>query len=97
MDRHHRARSGPRALRPAPRPSPRRLLLKTHRDIAVRPLLRVWLAQVPVPRGARVDGDPVCLLKHYSAATSAAGRRAMRSTSSAGSRHSTPDAMKAPK
>ncbi|MGA9866036.1 MAG: hypothetical protein WBQ75_06300, partial [Acetobacteraceae bacterium] len=42
----------------------RRLLLKTRRDIAVQPLLRNWLAQVRVPRGARVDidVDPVSFL-----------------------------------
>lgn len=42
----------------------RRLLLKTRRDIAVQPLLRAWLAQVPVPRGSRVevDVDPVSFL-----------------------------------
>jgi len=42
----------------------RRLLLKTRRDIAVQPLLRDWLAQVRVPRGARVDidVDPVSFL-----------------------------------
>jgi primosomal protein N' (replication factor Y) len=42
----------------------RRLLLKTRRDIAVQPILRAWLASVPVPRGARVDVDvdPVSFL-----------------------------------
>lgn len=42
----------------------RRLLLKTRRDIAVQPLLRAWLAQVQVPRSARVDVDvdPVSFL-----------------------------------
>jgi primosomal protein N' (replication factor Y) len=42
----------------------RRLLLKTRRDVAVQPLLRVWLAKVPVPRGGRVevDVDPVSFL-----------------------------------
>jgi primosomal protein N' (replication factor Y) len=42
----------------------RRLLLKTRRDIAVQPILRTWLAQVPVPHGARVDVDvdPVSFL-----------------------------------
>jgi primosomal protein N' (replication factor Y) len=35
----------------------RRLLLKTRRDIAVQPLLRPWLSQISVPRGARVDVD----------------------------------------
>jgi primosomal protein N' (replication factor Y) len=39
----------------------RRLLLKTRRDIAVQPLLRAWLAQVPTARGVKVavDVDPV--------------------------------------
>ncbi|MBV9785956.1 MAG: primosomal protein N' [Acidisphaera sp.] len=42
----------------------RRLLLKTRRDMAVQPLLRSWLAQVPVMRGTRVDVDvdPVSFL-----------------------------------
>jgi primosomal protein N' (replication factor Y) len=42
----------------------RRLLLKTRRDIAVQPLLRAWLAKVPVRAGARVDVDvdPVSFL-----------------------------------
>ena len=42
----------------------RRLLLKTRRDIAVQPLLRAWLALVPVTRGVRVDVDvdPVSFL-----------------------------------
>jgi primosomal protein N' (replication factor Y) len=42
----------------------RRLLLKTRRDIAVQPLLRAWLAQVPVKGGVRVDidVDPVSFL-----------------------------------
>jgi primosomal protein N' (replication factor Y) (superfamily II helicase) len=42
----------------------RRLLLKTRRDIAPQPLLRAWLACVPVRRGARVevDVDPVSFL-----------------------------------
>lgn len=35
----------------------RRLLLKTRRDTAVQPILRVWLALVDIPRGARVDVD----------------------------------------
>jgi primosomal protein N' (replication factor Y) len=40
------------------------LLLKTRRDVAVQPILRSWLAKVPVPRGARVDVDvdPVSFL-----------------------------------
>jgi primosomal protein N' (replication factor Y) len=42
----------------------RRLLLKTRREIAVQPILRAWLAAVPVTRGARVDVDvdPVSFL-----------------------------------
>jgi len=42
----------------------RRLLLKTRREIAVQPLLREWLAKVPVRGGARVDVDvdPVSFL-----------------------------------
>ncbi len=35
----------------------RRLLLKTRRDIAVQPLLRHWLAQVPISGSVRVDVD----------------------------------------
>ena len=55
---------GVMVLGPAPAPLSilrgrhrRRLLLKTRRDIAVQPLLRAWLAKVPVPRGGRVDVD----------------------------------------
>jgi primosomal protein N' (replication factor Y) len=33
------------------------LLLKTRREVAVQPVLRAWLARVPVPRGARVEVD----------------------------------------
>lgn len=42
----------------------RRLLLKTRRDIAVQPLLRAWIAKVPVGRHGRivVDVDPVSFL-----------------------------------
>lgn len=42
----------------------RRLLLKTRRDIPVQPLLRDWLAAVPVRGSARVDVDvdPVSFL-----------------------------------
>jgi primosomal protein N' (replication factor Y) (superfamily II helicase) len=42
----------------------RRLLLKTRRDIAVQPILREWLAKVPVSRGGRieVDIDPLSFL-----------------------------------
>jgi len=62
---------GVMVLGPAPAPLAilrgrhrRRLLLKTRRDIAVQPLLRTWLAKVPVPRGGRVDVDvdPVSFL-----------------------------------
>jgi primosomal protein N' (replication factor Y) (superfamily II helicase) len=62
---------GVMVLGPAPAPLAilrgrhrRRLLLKTRRDIAVQPLLRSWLAKVPVPRGGRVDVDvdPVSFL-----------------------------------
>ena len=62
---------GVTVLGPAPAPLAilrgrhrRRLLLKTRRDIAVQPLLRAWLAQVPVPGTARVDVDvdPVSFL-----------------------------------
>jgi len=35
----------------------RRLLLKTRRDIAVQPLLRDWLAAVPLGGSVRVDVD----------------------------------------
>ena len=69
-------RAAPRAdgvvvLGPAPAPFAilrgrhrRRLLLKARRDVAVQPLLRAWLAQVPVARGVRVDVDvdPVSFL-----------------------------------
>ena len=42
----------------------RRLLLKTRRDVAVQPILREWLARVPVPSHVRVqvDVDPVGFL-----------------------------------
>jgi primosomal protein N' (replication factor Y) len=62
---------GVTVLGPAPAPLSilrgrhrRRLLLKTRRDVAVQPILRGWLAKVPVPRGARVDVDvdPVSFL-----------------------------------
>jgi primosomal protein N' (replication factor Y) len=55
---------GVEVLGPAPAPLSilrgrhrRRLLLKTRRDVAVQPILREWLAKVPVARGARVDVD----------------------------------------
>src|SRR6185437_1817708 len=63
--------AGVEVLGPAPAPLAllrgrhrRRLLLKTRRDIAVQPILRDWLALVPVPRGGRVDVDvdPVSFL-----------------------------------
>ncbi len=63
--------AGVTVLGPAPAPLSilrgrhrRRLLLKTQRDVAVQPILREWLAKVPVPRGARVevDVDPVSFL-----------------------------------
>jgi len=63
--------NGIAVLGPAPAPLAllrgrhrRRLLLKTRRDVAVQPILRSWLAAVPVPRGARVDVDvdPVSFL-----------------------------------
>jgi primosomal protein N' (replication factor Y) (superfamily II helicase) len=62
---------GVEVLGPAPAPLAilrgrhrRRLLLKTRRDIAVQPILRDWLAKVPVSRGGRieVDIDPVSFL-----------------------------------
>jgi primosomal protein N' (replication factor Y) len=42
----------------------RRLLLKARRDVAVQPLIREWLAQVPTGRGVKVeiDIDPVSFL-----------------------------------
>ncbi|HXT80612.1 MAG TPA: primosomal protein N', partial [Acetobacteraceae bacterium] len=55
---------GVSVLGPAPAPLAilrgrhrRRLLLRTRREIAVQPILRNWLAKVPVPRGGRVDVD----------------------------------------
>ena len=63
---------GVQVLGPAPAPLSallrgrhrRRLLLKTRRDIAVQPILREWLARVPVPSHVRVqvDVDPVGFL-----------------------------------
>ncbi|GBQ23259.1 primosome assembly protein PriA [Acetobacter estunensis NRIC 0472] len=35
----------------------RRLLLRTHRNIAVQPILRRWLAQMPLTSSVRVDVD----------------------------------------
>jgi primosomal protein N' (replication factor Y) len=63
--------TGITVLGPAPAPLSilrgrhrRRLLLKTHREIAVQPILRDWLSRVTVSRGARidVDVDPVSFL-----------------------------------
>ena len=65
------AGEGVQVLGPAPAPLAllrgrhrRRLLLKTRRDIAVQPLLREWLARVPLPSGVRVqvDVDPIGFL-----------------------------------
>lgn len=70
------ARAAPRqpeveVLGPAPAPIAllrgrhrRRMLLKTSRDIAVQPLLRAWLAQVPIPRNVKldVDVDPISFM-----------------------------------
>ncbi|WP_026439493.1 replication restart helicase PriA [Acidocella facilis] len=62
---------GVQMLGPAPAPIAllrgrhrRRLLLRTRRDIAVQPLLRAWLAQVPLPRQVKldVDVDPVSFM-----------------------------------
>jgi primosomal protein N' (replication factor Y) len=62
---------GIEVLGPAPAPLAmlrgrhrRRLLLRTRRDIAVQPILRGWLAAVPLSRGVRVDVDidPVSFL-----------------------------------
>jgi primosomal protein N' (replication factor Y) len=72
-DLGHAAPHGEGILVLGPAPAPlsilrgrhrRRLLLKTRRDIAVQPLLRDWLAAVPVRGGARVDVDvdPVSFL-----------------------------------
>jgi primosomal protein N' (replication factor Y) (superfamily II helicase) len=64
-------RDGVEVLGPAPAPLAilrgrhrRRILLKTRRDIAVQPILREWLAKVPLARGGRidVDVDPVSFL-----------------------------------
>lgn len=64
-------RPGVEVLGPAPAPIAllrgrhrRRLLLKTLKEIAVQPLLREWLAQVPVPRNVKldVDVDPVSFM-----------------------------------
>ncbi|MDE1896558.1 MAG: primosomal protein N', partial [Rhodospirillales bacterium] len=70
------ARAAPRqrgveVLGPAPAPIAllrgrhrRRLLLKTVKEIAVQPVLREWLAQVPIPRNVKldVDVDPVSFM-----------------------------------
>jgi primosomal protein N' (replication factor Y) len=63
--------AGVEVLGPAPAPLAmlrgrhrRRLLLKARRDIAVQPILRDWLARVPLPASVRVqvDVDPVGFL-----------------------------------
>jgi primosomal protein N' (replication factor Y) len=65
------AGDGITVLGPAPAPLAilrgrhrRRLLLKARRDVAVQPLIREWLAQVPTGRGVKVeiDIDPVSCL-----------------------------------
>jgi primosomal protein N' (replication factor Y) len=65
------AGDGITVLGPAPAPLAilrgrhrRRLLLKARRDVAVQPLIREWLAQVPTGRGVKVeiDIDPVSFL-----------------------------------
>jgi primosomal protein N' (replication factor Y) len=62
---------GVMVLGPAPAPLAllrgrhrRRLLLRTHKDVAVQPLLRHWIAQVSIPARVRidVDVDPVSFL-----------------------------------
>ncbi len=62
---------GVEVLGPAPAPLAmlrgrhrRRLLLKARREVAVQPILRAWLAKVPVPASVRVqvDVDPVGFL-----------------------------------
>ncbi len=62
---------GVQVLGPAPAPLAmlrgrhrRRLLLKARKDVSVQPLLREWLARVPVPSTVRVqvDVDPVGFL-----------------------------------
>jgi primosomal protein N' (replication factor Y) len=62
---------GVEVLGPAPAPLAmlrgrhrRRLLLKARREVPVQPVLREWLARVPVPGGVRVqvDVDPVGFL-----------------------------------
>jgi primosomal protein N' (replication factor Y) len=66
-----RETDGVEVLGPAPAPLAmlrgrhrRRLLLKARRDVAVQPVLRAWLAKVPVPAAVRVqvDVDPVGFL-----------------------------------
>jgi len=63
--------AGIEVLGPAPAPLAmlrgrhrRRLLLKARRDVPVQPVLRAWLAAVPVPASVRVvvDVDPVGFL-----------------------------------
>ncbi|MEK7245731.1 MAG: primosomal protein N', partial [Pseudomonadota bacterium] len=55
---------GVRVLGPAPAPLAllrgrhrRRLLLKAPRALAVQPMVRAWLARVPLPRSVRVQAD----------------------------------------
>jgi primosomal protein N' (replication factor Y) len=64
-------REGVEVLGPAPAPLAvlrgrhrRRMLFKTRRDLAPQPILRAWLAQVPVPSKVRlsVDVDPYTFL-----------------------------------
>lgn len=57
-------RPGVEVLGPVPAPLAilrgrhrRRLLLRTHRNIAVQPILRDWLGRVPLPGAVRVDVD----------------------------------------
>ena len=67
------APSGQGILTLGPAPAPlailrgrhrRRLLLKTRRDIAVQPIIRAWLAQIPTPGTVRIDidVDPISFL-----------------------------------
>jgi len=71
LARHAPRGAGIQVLGPAPAPISllrgkfrRRLLLKTTREIAVQPILRDWLAAVPIPRAVTVavDVDPVSFM-----------------------------------